>query len=636
MDSERIINIAVIVSGLDEEYQYNTICGINNFALEHNINVSYFAAFGGMVGSRTFDIGEVSIYNLIDYSRFDGALLMTNTFGDKEIRTRILERVRSAHIPTVIFESHEFPEFYDIRIDNFSVMKKLVNHIIQFHGAKVINFVSGPLPNPEGKARYDAFRAAMEENGLPIDEERIYYGDFKSYDGKLAVDEFAASGKELPDAFICANDSMALTVVSSLEKLGYKVPDDVMVTGFDNTFNARNCSPAMTSVKRPLYKAGFQAAEVLLNVINGIEQPHSITLEAAPVFSESCGCRNEEHDDLIAYKKVTYRKTEVTNSNILMINRLTAGLAETETASECFDVIEKLIGELECEKFQLCLSEDWQDAFNSAPVISEPNAYKSYMTAPLIWDKGQRRSVGYYPSSNMFPEGFEERSCINYFLPLHFGDRCLGYYIITNGDFPIYSLLCHTLTMTLSNSIENIRKLFHLNKAMDELNRLYVIDPLCNIYNRNGFINIADDMFRECVANGKEMLLSFIDMDGLKFINDNYGHNEGDFAIQRLASIISSCCGRGSICARFGGDEFIIFSTNASQGAVEALEHRFNTELENINKLVKKPYVISASIGSIVTKANEHDTLYSIIKMADEKMYEIKRQKKLARKSEKV
>jgi len=198
MDSERIINIAVVVSGLDEEYQYNTIRGINSFALEHNINVSYFAAFGGMVGSRTFDIGEVSIYNLIDYTRFDGALLMTNTFGDKEIRTRILEKVRDAHIPTVIFESHEFPEFYDISIDNFSVMKKLVDHIIKFHGAKVINFVSGPLANPEGRARYDAFRSAMKENGIPIDEKRIYYGDFKSYDGKLAVDEFAASGMELP------------------------------------------------------------------------------------------------------------------------------------------------------------------------------------------------------------------------------------------------------------------------------------------------------------------------------------------------------------------------------------------------------------------------------------------------------
>ena len=636
MDSERIFNFVVVVSGLDEEYQHNIIRGINQYASEHSINVSYFAAFGGMVGSRTFDIGEVSIYNLIDYSRFDGALLMTNTFGDKELRDSIFYKVRKAGIPCVVFESHEYPEFYDISIDNFSVMKKMVNHIIQFHGAKVINYVSGPLENPEGRIRYDAFISAMKENGLTPEEERIYPGEFKSYDGKLAVDAFVSSGLPLPDAFICANDSMCLTLASSLEKLGYKIPDDVMVTGFDNTFSARNCSPAMTSVKRPLFKAGYKAADVLLNVLNGIEQPHSVVLEATPVFSESCGCRNAEHDDLKAYKKVTYRKIETTNSNILMLNRLTAGLAETETATECFKVIEKLIGELECEKFQLCLSEDWQDVFNSAPIDSEPHSYKSYMTAPLIWDKGQRRSVGYYPSSNMFPEGFEERSCVNYFLPLHFGDRCLGYYIITNGDFPIYSLLCHTLTMTLSNSIENIRKLFHLNKAMDELNRLYVIDPLCNIYNRNGFINIADDMFKECVAAGQDVMLSFIDMDGLKFINDNYGHNEGDFAIQRLANIISSCCGVRSIGARFGGDEFVIFSVDPSEGAIEALEHKFNTELDNINSLVKKPYVISASIGSIITPAKEGDTLYSVIKMADEKMYDVKKQKKRARKSEKV
>ena len=636
MDSERIINIAVVVSGLDEEYQYNTIRGINSFALEHNINVSYFAAFGGMVGSRTFDIGEVSIYNLIDYTRFDGALLMTNTFGDKEIRTRILERVRNAHIPTVIFESHEFPEFYDIRIDNFSVMKKLVEHIIQFHGAKVINFVSGPLPNPEGKARYDAFRAAMEENGAPIDEERIYYGAFKSYDGKLAVDDFVASKKELPDAFICANDSMALTVVSSLEKLGYKVPDDVMVTGFDNTFNSRNSSPAVTSVNRPLYKAGYQAAEVLLNVINGIEQPHSITLEAAPVFSESCGCRSEEHDDLIAYKKVTYRRTEVTNRNILMINRLTAGLAETETASECYDVIEKVIGEIDCEKFQLCLSEDWQDDYSSESIPETNEYYSECMSAPLIWDKGERRKVERFHSNEMFPEGFEERGCVNYFLPLQYSDRCLGYYIFTNSEFPTYSLLCHTLTMILSNSLENIRKLFHLNKVNAELKRLYVIDPLCNIYNRNGFYNHADDIFNKCVAEGRQIMISFIDMDGLKYINDNYGHNEGDFAIQRLANTISSCCGQGCICARFGGDEFVYFDPNANNSAADSLSRKINKSLESLNKLIQKPYDISASIGSVITVAQKDDTLFSVIKMADDKMYEVKKKKKAARKSEKV
>ena len=236
----------------------------------------------------------------------------------------------------------------------------------------------------------------------------------------------------------------------------------------------------------------------------------------------------------------------------------------------------------------------------------------------------------------MFPEGFEERGCVNYFLPLHYSDRCLGYYIFTNSEFPTYSLLCHTLTMILSNSLENIRKLFRLNKANDELNRLYVIDPLCNIYNRNGFYNRADDIFKECAADNRQIMISFIDMDGLKFINDNYGHNEGDFAIQRLASTISTCCGKSGICARFGGDEFVYFNPNASKNDAAIFAKKINKSLDELNKLVQKPYTISASIGSVITVVEKDDTLFSIIKMAYINMYEVKKAKKSALKSEKV
>lgn len=636
MDKNKTKKIVVVVSGLDEEYQYNIFKGINTYAFAHNMNISYVAGFGGMVGSVTFDIGESSIYNLIDYTRFDGAILMTNTFGDTNMRNSIFRKVTAANIPAVVFENHENTDFYDISIENFGVMKKLVNHIIRDHGAKVINYVSGPLGNPDGKTRYDAFISAMEENGLTVEQERIFYGDFKSYDGKMAVDAFVESGLSLPDAFICANDSMALTVASSLEKLGHKIPDDVMVTGFDNTFIARNSSPAITSVKCPLYDVGRTAAEIISNVIDGIEQPKSTILDAEPTLSESCGCKSTGTDELVEYKKLTYRKTEDTNNNIHMINRLTAGLAEAVTSDDYFNVIASLIGELDCEKFTLCLCEDWQDETSSENTAVDPDYYSEYMSAPLIWDKGKRRKIGYFLSSEMFPEGFEERGCVNYFLPLHYSDRCLGYYIFTNSEFPTYSLLCHTLTMILSNSLENIRKLIHLNKVNKELNRLYIIDPLCNIYNRNGFYNLADDMFKDCVAEGKQLMISFIDMDGLKFINDNYGHNEGDFAIQRLASIISNACEPNCICARFGGDEFVYFNPNATEGDMIALTRKINSSLKSLNSNVHKPYVISASIGSIITVPTKDDTLFSIIKIADEKMYEIKKEKKTARRSEKL
>ena len=184
--------------------------------------------------------------------------------------------------------------------------------------------------------------------------------------------------------------------------------------------------------------------------------------------------------------------------------------------------------------------------------------------------------------------------------------------------------------MNLSNSLENVRKLIHLRKTMDELNRLYVIDPLCNIYNRNGFINLADSRFRECADKRQMVMLTFIDMDGLKFINDNYGHNEGDFAIQRLAGIIQECA-PNSICARFGGDAFVVFSHNVKESDREKFNRRFDAKIENINAIIKKPYTRSASIGSVVAVAEKDVTLYSVIKQADEKMYEVKKQKKNSR-----
>lgn len=632
MNIDKITSIAVVVAGIDEEYQNTIISGINTYAKENNINISYFAAFGGMLESKRFDIGEYSIYNLIDFSKFDGAILMTNTICDPAVNERIIERVRKSGIPAVVFDCADYPEFFNISIDNNSAMKEMVRHVINVHGARVINYISGPLSNPEAKARYEAFLSVMAENRLPVQEERIFFGEFRSHDGIHAVEDFIESGLSLPDAFVCANDAMALTAVTTLEKYGYNVPDDVILTGFDATYNARNFCPALSTVKRPLFRAGYKACSVIIDILNGNSPSKEIMLEAKPVFSESCGCSTESPDDLREFKKKNYGRIETTNTNISMLNRLTARLAETENSSELFNILEEFIEELECEKFCLCLTEDWQDAFSSnLPIASNISSYCGYITAPLIWEKGERRSIGYFPSSNMYPESFENGGNISYFLPLHFRERCLGYYIITNGDFPIYSLLCHTLTMNISNSIENIRKLFHLNKAMDELNRLYVIDPLCNIYNRNGFINIADDMFRDCVANHKNVMLSFIDMDGLKFINDNYGHNEGDFAIQRLASIIQECCGTKSICARFGGDEFVIFDADAAEGSDMALERRFNAKIDNMNAIIKKPYMLSASVGSIITSADNSDTLYSIIKQADEKMYEIKKQKKNSR-----
>lgn len=624
-----VINIAVFVAGLDEEYQNNIIVGINEFSRKNNINVSYFAAFGGMIESRLFDIGEYSIYGLANLEKFDGAILMTNTINDNTQKEEISQRIKDSGIPAVVFDCDNISEFYNISIDNTKAMREMVRHVIKEHGAKTINYISGPMSNPEAVERLLAFREVMAENNLPVDEERIYYGEFRRFDGHDAIEEYMQSGLPLPDAFICANDAMALSAISTLEKYGFCIPLDVIVTGFDYTYSARNYCPALTSVKRPLSQMGTMACKVLLDLINH-KQPVHEQLEADCVFTESCGCPAVVETNYSEFRKTTYNNIENTNSNIRKLNILSARLADTETTADYYAVIEDFVKELECEHFSLCLVCGLLELYKLNSFNDSENSFER-MSAPIIWNNGISESIEYFNGEDMFPVPQTKGGNINYFLPLHFRSKLLGYYIVTNSDFPINSLLCHTFTMAVSNSIENLCKISHINKAMEELNRIYVIDPLCNIYNRNGFIKHADEVFKECVANEKTVMLSFIDMDGLKFINDNYGHDEGDFAIKELANVIKECCEDGDICARFGGDEFVIFNRNANEDSCHILEQRFNAKLEHHNSIVTKPYKISASIGSVIEKVDSTYTLFKIVKMADEVMYEVKKNKKNSR-----
>ncbi|WP_242823050.1 hypothetical protein [Ruminococcus flavefaciens] len=89
---DRIYEIAVIVAGIDEEYQNSIIDGITSCAKKHMVNVSCFCAFGGVLSSRKYDIGEYNIYSLINYDKFDGVILMSNTISDPVEKEKIINK----------------------------------------------------------------------------------------------------------------------------------------------------------------------------------------------------------------------------------------------------------------------------------------------------------------------------------------------------------------------------------------------------------------------------------------------------------------------------------------------------------------------------------------------------------------
>src|SRR5205814_807407 len=125
--------------------------------------------------------------------------------------------------------------------------------------------------------------------------------------------------------------------------------------------------------------------------------------------------------------------------------------------------------------------------------------------------------------------------------------------------------------------------------------------------------------------------LIYADMDGLKLINDTFGHNEGSLAISRAADILRGTFRESDIIGRLGGDEFAVLAPEVSAHEMDRLVHRLADNLQSYNAARQHPYELSLSIGALSVEHHAQVTIQELLAKADEIMYQDKRSKRTAR-----
>ena len=173
-----------------------------------------------------------------------------------------------------------------------------------------------------------------------------------------------------------------------------------------------------------------------------------------------------------------------------------------------------------------------------------------------------------------------------------------------------------------------IRYAIERNRMRQELRSLSLVDELTGLYNRRGFSVLAEQQLKIARRTRRGFLIFFIDMDGLKQINDTHGHAEGDRAIAQAAAIIREAFRDSDIIARLAGDEFAVLAVEADTGSAQRPVLEVQDLLKEANSRKEHPYEISLSLG--VSRAT-HDTPLSIeelVHQADAAMYDEKRNKR--------
>ncbi|MGQ0813436.1 MAG: diguanylate cyclase [Gemmatimonadota bacterium] len=163
----------------------------------------------------------------------------------------------------------------------------------------------------------------------------------------------------------------------------------------------------------------------------------------------------------------------------------------------------------------------------------------------------------------------------------------------------------------------------------ERLKDMAILDELTGLYNRRGFMALANQHLKQAKRAKRQALLVFADLNGLKGINDTHGHADGDKALIAAAEVFNRTFRDSDVVARVGGDEFAILAIEADTESVEAIKARLQAALDFANRGNARPYEISVSVG-IVSYDPDHDTsVEELMAFADREMYSHKRQAKL-------
>ena len=613
--------IGVCVSQLQNRENAGLMHTIYRRARENGYRIMVFGCFDKMDVPTPHSNGEASIFENIPMQHLAALILMGQTILHRELLFKLRDQALEAHIP-VITVDYEMEGCFNICLDYLSCFKRLVRHVIEGHHRHNPYFMAGFKGNSFSEERLDAFIEVLQENGMPVKPEHIGYGDFWNVPARRICEKWLENTEDFPDAIICANDAMALTVINVLKEKGYRVPQDVIVTGFDGIDLIWYCIPHLTTGRVDQEKI----AEQIISIIQETESdpnvaPRSVLVPFHIIIGESCGCKKMHIQTSNQHILDVYTRMEMKQSHIERIFHIMTEMTEGHSMMNVIKRFPECLPDMltgGCQFFvnkQFCMQTDipLPKGFSEDDILFLAGIKDGKMVIPL--QKMKNHSI------EMIPETVLERNSHILYLPLHWQEEVYGYLSLECGEQELDYEQLKDFMMAMSQILGTV-------KNQSKLYEMYIRDALTGLFNRRGFYGELTRQMKVLEGQDCRIFMASVDLDQLKNINDTYGHSEGDVAIRAIADALSEAAGEKGICARFGGDEYVAIclwkAEEVPDDFVEIFEKRLHSWIDRWNATKQKGYELGASTGMIMESIEDADEIDELMKKADDNMYDCK------------
>ena len=251
----------------------------------------YWEQSGSNISGRVFE--------LLRYDKLSALVILAGDLHDTQMQEKIIHNANISKIP-VIWQGGAHNGCIGIQTDYEEAYKSIIRHVIRDHKATDTFFLAGIPDEINSKLRLRYWREVLTEEGLPCGEDRVAYGNYLESEAAHITENTILKRENMPRAVFCANDGMAAAVCDTFTAHGIRVPEDVIVTGFDGTPTAYLTKPGITTCDSD-YKG---QAELIIEEINRFYENGEAEAVRVhpfrPVLSGSCGCPEAINEHILS------------------------------------------------------------------------------------------------------------------------------------------------------------------------------------------------------------------------------------------------------------------------------------------------------------------------------------------------
>lgn len=649
-------NIAVVIPSFVIEYSFDFLSGIAEFSKDKDVR--FILTQTKLPHSTTciFDYQNWTGMEILTSDEIDAIIVATGVYYatphmDEKSFIAGIEKLTKKPVISVAMPL-PVDETYSVLTDCQDAYYKMVKHLKEEHNCSKFAFLSAlSTKSSEAVDRFEAYKLALANNGLNFDENLVWDGCFTETETENILSQVLKSKEDVTfDAVVSSNDNMAVGCINILKKLGIKVPEDVKVVGFDDSLLAVISDPKLSTIDQQVFRQSYDAAKYAYDLLEGKELPRVKYTKLSPKYRQSCGCiardihypiyMNSEKEIIREDDRNSASLSEIRNhfneqNNIVTIMDMLKG---ANTLRQFYYNFPYIVGQIDMDFMSINLYDDTV-YLDSHEDFHLPNNAEMYMFTNRIDETGEfRPGITFDPHKKLFAT---DSYCVIpglYVLqPIYSGESNYGFALghIKSKKFAEYNVYLKIVITSLSQSYEYTRKIMETERLTFENSRLQEnntslskeskTDELTGILNRRGFFEVGQrslDIMQEMDSAG---IVFFFDMDGLKKINDTYGHEMGDKAIQLLAKSIKSVFRSSDVVGRLSGDEFGVVALGMIEENIPKIRRKIVLMNERVSRQNDLPFTLSVSFGT----ANLHTStvLKKLLTVADGELYKEKRKK---------